>query len=137
MFLQRLTFLSFQIISALVAAVSAEAHYLGAAYPYAGYAGLAGAFPYPAAAVPFGSSSGLDPLTQGLDAATQGVLAPYSHYYGKRAAEAEPQYLTYGGLPYSSYAGYPYTGLGYSAYHHPAAYGVSACRNYVGAAVPC
>merc|ERR1711990_1428505 len=137
--------MKFFIISALVAAVSAEAQYLGAAYPYAGYTGLAGAFPYPAglgyaAAVPFGSSSGLDPLTQGLDAATQGVLAPYGHFYGKRAAEpeAEPQYLTYAGLggyaglPYSIYAGYPYTGLGYSAYHHPAAYGVSACRNYVG-----
>ena len=27
-----------------------------------------------AATVPFGSSSGLDPITQGLDAATQGVV---------------------------------------------------------------
>merc|ERR1712107_235529 len=39
-----------------------------------------------AAAVPFGSSTGLDPITQGLDASTQGY-APYAygylgHYYG-------------------------------------------------------
>ena len=167
--------ISFQIIAALVAAVSAEAQYLSAAFPYAGlagafpyagiaggYAGVAGGFPYAAglgytaaaAAVPFGSSSGLDPITQGLDAVTQGVVAPYGHYYGKRAAEAEPeaepQYLAYGGLgytgyaghaglPYSSYAGYPYSGLGYSAYHLPASYAapLSACRNYVGAPVPC
>ena len=86
--------------------------------------------------VPFGSSSGLDPLTQGLDAVTQGVVAPYAHHYGKRSAEAEPQYLAYGGLGYSGYAGYhsyPYTGLAYSAYPHP----LSGCRNYVGAPVPC
>ena len=160
--------ISFQIISALVVAVSAEAQYLSAPYPYAGlagafpgYAGIAGGYPYAtslgySAAVPFGSSSGLDPITQGLDAVTQGLVAPYAHYYGKRAADAEPeadpQYLTYSGLgyngynslaglPYSSYAGYPYTytGLAHSAYHLPATYAapVSACRNYVGAPVPC
>ena len=51
--------------------------------------------------VPFGSSSGLDPLTQGLDPATQGY-APYAHLahahypyavYGKREAEADPQVI--------------------------------------------
>merc|ERR1712083_364770 len=88
--------MKFFIISALVAAVSAQAQYLSAAYPYAGlagafhgYAGIAGGYPYAtglgySAAVPFGSSSGLDPITQGLDAVTQGVVAPYAHYYGKR-----------------------------------------------------
>lgn len=154
----------FQLISTLVASVAAEAQYLGAGFPYAGlagafpytgYAGLAGGYPYTAglgyaAAVPFGSSTGLDPITQGLDPVTQGVAAPYAHYYGKRSAEAEPeadpQYLAYGGLgyaglgyaglPYSSYAGYagyPYTNLGYAAYPGH----LSACRNYVGAPVPC
>merc|ERR1712039_749068 len=38
-------------------------------------------------ALPFGSSTGLDPITQGLDASTQGY-APYAygylgHYYGQ------------------------------------------------------
>merc|ERR1719369_2713665 len=65
----------------LVAAVKAEADPF---YAY-GYAG-----------VPFGSSTGLDPITQGLDASTQG-FAPYAHYgyglgyghyYGKRSAVA-------------------------------------------------
>merc|ERR1712126_666798 len=70
------------LATCLVAAVKAEAgpYYLG------GYYG-----------VPFGSSTGLDPITQGLDASTQG-LAPYAHYgyghhglvYGKRSAEADP-----------------------------------------------
>merc|ERR1712183_1039312 len=41
---------------------------------------LYGAYGY--AHVPFGSSTGLDPITQGLDASTQGY-APYAHYgYG-------------------------------------------------------
>merc|ERR1712231_36146 len=53
--------------------------------------------------VPFGSSTGLDPITQGLDASTQGYL-PYAHLgyghhalgyghhafaYGKRSADAQ------------------------------------------------
>merc|ERR1712012_1281289 len=69
------------------------------------------------AGVPFGSSTGLDPITQGLDAVTQGVALPYHAgvygygyygyrpygyraygygypyrygYYGKRDADAEP-----------------------------------------------
>merc|ERR1712013_208450 len=64
-----------------------------------------------AAAVPFGSSTGLDPITQGLDLSTQGYApyayagypyAAYGHYYGKREAEADPALL------YAGYAGYPY-----------------------------
>merc|ERR1711862_551572 len=77
-----------------------------AGYPYAaGYAGLGhlgyGALPYagppayahhPYAAVPFGSSIGLDPITQGLDPVTQGAALPaftgyYGHYLGKRSAD--------------------------------------------------
>merc|ERR1711935_1083498 len=65
----------------------------GVALPYTGYHGYAGhyigkrsadadacyaAYPYAYAGVPFGSSSGLDPITQGLDASTQG----YAPYYG-------------------------------------------------------
>merc|ERR1711913_249810 len=140
--LNHLDIMKFLLISALVAAVSAEAQYLGAGYPYAGlagafpytgYAGLAGGCPYAAglgyaaAGVPFGSSTGLDPITQGLDPVTQGVAAPYAHYYGKRSAE--PQYLAYGGLGYAGlgYAGFPYssyTGFPYSSY--------TGCKNYVG-----
>merc|ERR1712203_555818 len=108
----------------------ADAAYFGYGYPYA-YAG-----------VPFGSSTGLDPITQGLDAATQGYVpyygyghhayGAYGHYYGKRSAdaeaeaEAEPEafYGAYGypyGLGYNlgyagyGYAGYPYTYGGIAA----------------------
>ena len=120
------------------------------AYLAYGYAGLpyAAAYPYAAAVtyngVPFGSSSGLDAITQGLDPVTQGVSYPAYHYLGKREAEAEPEaeadpaYLTYGyaaGLPYSygysaalpyaaAYtAAYPYSyGFGYpyaaAGYHY-------------------
>merc|ERR1719209_1371218 len=61
------------------------------------------------AAVPFGSSTGLDPITQGLDAATQGY-APYAyhgHYLGKREAEADPAlfYSAYHGVPFGSSTG--------------------------------
>merc|ERR1711997_1001358 len=99
----------------------ADAAYFGYGYPYA-YAG-----------VPFGSSSGLDPITQGLDPATQGYVPyygyghhAYGHYYGKRSAdaeaeaEAEPEafYGHYGypyGLGYNlGYAGYGYAGLLYT-----------------------
>merc|ERR1711890_53200 len=54
-----------------------------------------------AAYVPFGSSTGLDPITQGLDASTQGLVG-YGHYYGhhlgKREADADAYYghLGYG-----------------------------------------
>eukprot|EP00092_Neocalanus_flemingeri_P011911 GFUD01012843.1.p1 GENE.GFUD01012843.1~~GFUD01012843.1.p1 ORF type:complete len:176 (+),score=20.99 GFUD01012843.1:27-530(+) len=162
------------VASALVAAVSAEAQFLG--YPYAhGIVGLKSApcvnaanAPVPCAAgyvahhgyygkrdadadpqlfysayhgVPFGSSTGLDPITQGLDASTQGV-APYAHYgyghgyYGKRDAEADPQ-LLYGAYPYAAaYGAYPHAvaatigGLVHSSH-------VGLCTNYLGAAVPC
>merc|ERR1712179_301840 len=46
----------------------------------------------------FGSSTGLDPITQGLDASTQGPV-PYAHHgyglqgvYGKRSADADASY---------------------------------------------
>merc|ERR1711935_383421 len=97
------------------------------ALPYAGYAGYYGhyiakrsadadayygAYPYAApvayaASVPFGSSTGLDPITQGLDASTQGY-SPYfgyaGHYIGKRSADADAYYAAY---PYA-YAGVPF-----------------------------
>merc|ERR1719147_253553 len=98
----------------------------GAALPYSGYAGYYGhyigkrsadadayyaAYPYAAygyaAAVPFGSSTGLDPITQGLDAATQGYVPYYGyagHYIGKRSADAD-----------AYYAAYPYAAYGYAA----------------------
>merc|ERR1712086_1197386 len=68
----------------------ADAAYLGYGYPYA-----YGAYAH-AAHVPFGSSTGLDPITQGLDPVTQGVVPYYGlghvgHYYGKRSADAEPK----------------------------------------------
>merc|ERR1712117_260335 len=126
--------MKFLIVSALVAAASAEAQFAYAGYPYAtgyGYAGhhLAYAgYPYAhhayAAAVPFGSSTGLDPITQGLDPVTQGVA------YHKREAEAdaEPQVLSHAAaaLPYAGY-GYGYNGLtGYAGYPYSAAYGYAA-----------
>merc|ERR1712058_119201 len=66
----------------------------------------------------FGSSTGLDPITQGLDASTQGY-APYfggyyGHYYGKRDADADPALL------YAGYAGYPYAAA-YGAFPHAVA----------------
>merc|ERR1719264_1198209 len=73
----------------------ADAGVLYGAYGYAGlpYAGHAayGAYPYAYGAhpyvygVPFGSSTGLDPITQGLDAVTQGVVT-------KRSADAAVLY---------------------------------------------
>merc|ERR1712066_44496 len=142
----------------LVAAVSAEAQFYGGQYPYSGlvggypYTSAFGAYPYAAglgynlAAVPFGSSSGLDPITQGADPVTQGYsLAPYAHHYGKREADAEPeaeaQYLTYGGLgAYNGLGYYPattaYNGLynGYNgAYNgYNAAYSVAPYAHHYG-----
>merc|ERR1712013_350945 len=101
-----------------------------------------------AAAVPFGSSTGLDPITQGLDLSTQGY-APYAyagypyaaHYYGKREAEADADPA----LLYAGYAGYPYAAA-YGAFPHAVAATtaglvhsshVGLCTNYLGAAVPC
>merc|ERR1711973_539799 len=80
---------------------------MGAGYPYAAAA----------AAVPFGSSTGLDPITQGLDPVTQG-------YYGKR--EAEPEADAQAVLPYAAgYAGYPYA-AGHAGYPYTAGYGYAA-----------
>merc|ERR1711953_659727 len=97
------------LATALVAAVKAEAD------PFYGYYGaLPYAHGYAVAGVPFGSPSGLDPITQGLDASTQGYL-PYAyghlgygylgHYYGKRSADAEadPYYLGGYALPYAAH----------------------------------
>merc|ERR1711997_752505 len=81
--------------------------------------------PYAYAHVPFGSSSGLDPITQGLDPATQGYVPYYGYgyhgYYGKRSADAEADpALLYGAY---GYAGLPYAG--YAAYGaYPYVYGV-------------
>merc|ERR1712112_162874 len=80
----------------------ADAAYLGYGYPYA-----YGAYGY-AAHVPFGSSTGLDPITQGLDPVTQGAALPaytgftgyYGHFLGKRSADADAD---------AFYAAYPYT----------------------------
>merc|ERR1711953_1131018 len=70
------------LATALVVAVKAEAD------PFYGYYGaLPYAHGYAYAGVPFGSSTGLDPITQGLDPVTQGAL-PVAHYYGKRSADA-------------------------------------------------
>merc|ERR1712029_1252966 len=124
--------MKFFIVSALVAAVSAEAQlgYAGyAGYPYAaGYAGLGhlgyGALPYagppayahhPYAAVPFGSSTGLDPITQGLDPVTQGLVYRAGAQYGKREAEANADAQVVS--PYTAgYSGYPYA-AGYAVIH--------------------
>merc|ERR1712029_999521 len=152
------------VASSLLAAVSGQ--YAG--YPYAAQAivGLKSApcvdaanVPVPCAAgyygkrdaeadpqvlvagVPFGSSTGLDPITQGLDAVTQGVALPYHAgiygygYYGKRDADAEPQVLAYGAaLPYAVAAPHAvaatYGGLAHSSL-------VGVCTNYLGAQVPC
>merc|ERR1712080_677332 len=73
----------------------------GYALPYAHHGVVA-------AAVPVGSSTGLDPITQGLDASTQGYARyAYGHYaYGKRSADADP-YYAYGayGVPFGSSTG--------------------------------
>merc|ERR1712025_1515366 len=106
------------LFTCLVAAARADAD-ADAAYLAYGY-GL----PYAYAGVPFGSSSGLDPITQGLDPVTQGAALPaytgytgyYGHYIGKRPADADADaaYLAYGyGLPHA-YTGVPFgssTGL--------------------------
>merc|ERR1711973_726010 len=71
-------------------AVPAYGHYIGKrsadadayyGYTYGAYPYAYGAYPY-AAAVPFGSSTGLDPITQGLDPVTQGVAVPAYGYAG-------------------------------------------------------
>merc|ERR1711872_430291 len=127
------------LLACLVAAIKADAdaqayyapYHLGA-YAYGAYPYAYGAYHY---GVPFGSSTGLDPITQGLDPVTQGAVIPAAHYIGKRSADAEADadaeayYAPYaygayahGAYPYAygaySYGAYPYT---YGAY--PYAYG--------------
>ena len=108
------------------------------------------------AGVPFGSSTGLDALTQGVDPVTQGYA-----YYGKRSADAEPEAdAQYIASPYAGFGAYNgLYGLGAYSYSAPALnYGLAynglynglysrgyaaagapftGCRNYVGAPVPC
>jgi len=136
------------LATALVAAVKAEAD------PFYGYYG-AGVLPYAHgyahgvayAGVPFGSSTGLDPITQGLDPVTQGAL-PVAHYYGKRSAD--PYYLggyAYAGVPFGSstgldpitqgldastqgYAPYAYGHLGYGYGHFGHYYGKRSADPY-------
>merc|ERR1712115_260766 len=82
---QVLTMIKLTLLASFAAlaagSADADAFYGGYGYPYAhGYH----------AYVPFGSSTGLDPITQGLDPVTQGHVP----YYGN---------------PYAAYAyGYPY-----------------------------
>merc|ERR1712001_737103 len=93
------------LATALVVAVKAEAD------PFYGYYGaLPYAHGYAYAGVPFGSSTGLDPITQGLDPVTQGAL-PAVHYIGKRSADADAflyanAYGAYGAYPYGFAAAY-------------------------------
>jgi len=89
------------LATCLVVAVKAEADAFYGAYGHGYGLGYAG---HLVAGVPFGSSTGLDPITQGLDASTQGY-APYAHhgvYYGKRSAHAQLAYA----LPYAHAYGY-------------------------------
>merc|ERR1711973_1078745 len=96
------------LLTCFVASIKADADaFYG--YPYA-----YGAYPY-AAAVPYGSSTGLDPITQGLDPVTQGHVIgkrsadaeayygpAYGHYIGKRSADADAYYgFAYGAYPYA------------------------------------
>merc|ERR1719427_1939123 len=86
------------VLTCLVAAVRADAE-ADAYYSLYGYAG-----------VPFGSSTGLDPITQGLDPVTQGYVpyygyAGYRHYLGKRSADADPAVVVAGAVPFGSSTG--------------------------------
>merc|ERR1712198_51742 len=151
----------FATASAVIAAVSGQ--WLAA--PYHGIVGLKSApcvnaanVPVPCAAgyygkrdadadpqllvagVPFGSSTGLDPVTQGVALPYAGYAAPYAAWgLGKREAEADP--LVYAAAPAYAYAA-PYA---VAAPHAVAAtYGglvhsslVGICTNVAGAQVPC
>merc|ERR1739844_791484 len=113
----------------------ADAAYFGYGYPYA-YAG-----------VPFGSSTGLDPITQGLDAATQGYVPyygyghhAYGNYYGKRSAdaEAEPEaeaFYGHYGYPYGLGYNLGYAGYGYAGYPYTYGAGIAATNAALGHAV--
>merc|ERR1712098_1045369 len=130
-----LNMIKFVASACLVAAALADADPYYGAYGYGGY-GLGYA-----AAVPFGSSTGLDLITQGLDASTQGYApyAAYGGYYGKRSAD--PYYGAYGlgyaaAVPFGSSTGLdPITqGLdastqGYAPYAAYGAYGLYGKRS--------
>merc|ERR1712020_768945 len=116
----------FLLLTCLVAAVKAEADADALLYSAYGPVAYAGYHPY-AAAVPFGSSTGLDPITQGLDAVTQGVAIPAGYrYLGKRSADADAEAdagllyraaynpYTYAARAYHPYGAYPY----YSGFHY-------------------
>merc|ERR1719447_1017790 len=116
------------LFTCLVAAARADAD-ADAAYLAYGY-GL----PYAYAGVPFGSSSGLDPITQGLDPVTQGAALPaltgyYGHYIGKRSADAEADAdAFYAAYPYAAPVTYAYAGVpfGSSTGLDPIAQGLDA-----------
>jgi len=119
------TLLAVCLVGAAYAEADADAYYGGLGYGYGlhglGYAGYGyghhglGYAGYGYHGVPFGSSTGLDPITQGLDASTQGVVGHYGHYIGKREADADAYY---GHLGY----GYGLHGLGYAGYGHGLVY---------------
>merc|ERR1711922_71880 len=126
------------VLTCLVAAVRADAD-ADAYYSLYGYAG-----------VPFGSSTGLGPITQGLDPVTQGVALPYhgyagygypyyGHYLGKRSADADPAVVVAAAVPFGSSTGLdPITqGLdpvtqGFVPYHGYAGYGYPYYGHYLG-----
>jgi len=124
--------------------------YAGYGYPYYGhYLGKRSADADPAVvvagAVPFGSSTGLDPITQGLDPVTQGVALPYhgyagygypyyGHYLGKRSADADPAVVVAGAVPFGSSTGLdPITqGLDPVTQGYVPYYGYAGYRHYLG-----
>ena len=79
------------------------------------------------AGVPFGSSTGLDALTQGVDPVTQG----YS-YYGKRSADAEPEAdAQYIASPYAGFGAYNgLYGLGAYSGAYNLGYAAPSALNY-------
>merc|ERR1712001_661663 len=111
----------------------ADAAYFGYGYPYA-YAG-----------VPFGSSTGLDPITQGLDASTQGYGPyygyghhAYGHYYGKRSADADADaeaFYGHYGYPYGLGYNLGYAGYGYAGFPYTYGAGIAATNAALGHAV--
>merc|ERR1712180_479690 len=109
--------MKFLLLTCLVAAVKAEAD--ADAFLYAGSFGYAG-YPFGYSyGVPFGSSTGLDPITQGLDAVTQGAALPAYRYIGKRSADAEPKAdadaLLYTGTYVPHAVTYPFVRYGFPA----------------------
>merc|ERR1712083_1165475 len=108
----------------------ADAAYFGYGYPYA-YAG-----------VPFGSSSGLDPITQGYVPYYGYGHHAYGHYYGKRSAdadaeaEAEPEaFYGHYGYPYGLGYNLGYAGYGFAGYPYTYGHGIAATNAALGHAV--